>query len=207
MYKGGEIMSFPEKLKTLRESHNHTQQQLADLLGVRKSSISNYETGRSYPKRMVLLKLAQIYNIPPSSFLETEEPLKLASPILFEDPIKKVFVYKSFSDCLLTEAASPGYCISIPADLIGNGEYKAFVSPSGSIVIVDAKSLPIPGDVVFAKSESDEVIYGKYCANASSDAIISKYVGKKEEISVFDIKKDKITVLAIAVKIFDNLNA
>ena len=63
-------MAFPEKLKALRESHNHTQQNLADLLGVRKSSVSNYETGRSYPKRIILLKLAQIYNVSPSSFLE-----------------------------------------------------------------------------------------------------------------------------------------
>lgn len=200
-------MSFPEKLKFLRESHNHTQQHLADLLGVRKSSISNYETGRSYPKRMVLLKLAQIYNVPPSSFLESEEPTKIASPNLFIDPIKKVFVYKSFSDCLLNTANSAEYCISIPTDLIGNGEYKAFASPSGSIVIVDAKSSPSSGDNVFAKSSAGEIIYGKYCINGSSAAIISKYIGEKEETKVFDIKKDKITILAIAVKIFGNINA
>ena len=200
-------MSFPEKLKYLRESHNHTQQHLADLLGVQKSSISNYETGRSYPKRMVLLKLAQIYNVPPSSFLETEEPAKIASPNLFVDPIKKVFVYKSFSDCLLNTATSAEYCISIPTDLIGTGEYKAFVSPSGSIVIVDATSSPSPGDTVFARSESGEIIYGKYCKNASSVAIISKYIGEKEETAVFDIKKDILTILAIAVKIFGNMNA
>ena len=200
-------MSFPEKLKALRESHNHTQQHLADLLGVRKSSISNYETGRSYPKRMVLLKLAQIYNIPPSSFLETGEPLRFASPVLFEDPVKKIFVFNSFSDCLMAENVAPGYCISIPKELIGNAEYKAFVSPSGSIVIVDAASSPIPGDLVFAKSESGDIIYGKYCVNASSPAIISKYIGEKEETNVFDIEKDKITVLAIAVKVFGDMNS
>lgn len=199
-------MSFPEKLKFLRESYNHTQQQLADLLGVRKSSISNYETGRSYPKRMVLLKLAQVYNVPPSSFLETDEPEKISSPVLFEDPVKKIFVYKSFSDCLMTEGASPEYCISIPQELIGNGEYSAFVSPSGSIVIVDLASSPLPGDSVFAKSELGEIIYGKFCLNASSDAIISKYIGEKEETSVFDIEKDNVTVLAVAAKIFGDIN-
>ncbi len=200
-------MSFPEKLKFLRESHNHTQQTLADLLGVRKSSISNYETGRSYPKRMVLLKLSQIYNVSPSSFLEPEEPEKIASPSPFENSVKKVFVYKSFSDCLLNEAAPAEHCISIPADLIGNGEYKAFVSPSGSIVIVDADSSPSPGDTVFAKDAAGEIIYGKYCKNSDSAAIISKFIGKKEETSVFDIEKDKITILAIAVKSLGNLNS
>lgn len=197
-------MAFPEKLKALREAHNHTQQNLADLLGVRKSSVSNYETGRSYPKRMVLLKLAQIYNVPPSSFLETEEPARIASPISFIDPIKKVFVYKSFSDCISDADTSVKYCISIPADLIGNGEYKAFVSPSGSIVVVDVTSSPVPGNTVFAKGLTGEIIYGKYCINGSSAAIISKYIGEKEETEVFDIKKDKITVIAIAVKIFGN---
>ena len=200
-------MSFPEKLKYLRESNNHTQQALADLLGVRKSSISNYETGRSYPKRMVLLKLAQIYNVPPSSFLETEQPIPVASPNKFVDPIKKVFVYKSFADCLLNEATSAEYCISLPTELIGNGEYKAFISPSGSIMIVDAASAPTPGDTVFALSSAGEIIYGKYTTSSSSAAIISKYVGDKEETEVFDIKKDKITVLAIAVKTFGDIRS
>lgn len=200
-------MAFSEKLKFLRESHNHTQQTLADLLGVRKSSVSNYETGRSYPKRMVLLKLAQIYNVPPSYFLETEEPATIASPNSFIDPIKKVFVYKSFSDCLLNTATSAEYCLSIPTDLIGNGEYKAFAAPSGSIVIVDAASSPSPGDIVFAQDPVGEIIYGKYCKNSSSAAIISKYIGEKEETAVFDIKKDKITILAIAVKSFGNLSS
>ncbi len=200
-------MAFSEKLKFLRESHNHTQQTLADLLGVRKSSVSNYETGRSYPKRMILLKLAQIYNIPPSYFLEPEEPATVATPNSFVDPVKKVFVYKSFSDCLLNTATSAEYCLSIPTDLIGNSEYKAFVAPSGNIVIVDPSSSPSPGDTVFAQSSAGEIIYGKYCRNASSAAIISKYIGEKEETAVFDIKKDKITILAIAAKSFGNMNS
>ncbi len=199
-------MVFPEKLKYLRESHNHTQQKLADLLGVQKSSISNYETGRSYPKRMVLLKLAQIYNVSPSSFLETEEPVRIASPTGFIDPIKKVFVYKSFSDCISDANTSAEYCISIPADLIGNGEYKGFISPSGSIVVIDVTSSPVPGNTVFAKTFTGEFIYGKYCMNGSSASVISKYIGEKEETSVFDIKKDKITVIAVAAKIFGNPN-
>lgn len=198
-------MALPEKLKFLRESHNHTQQTLADLLGVRKSSISNYETGRSYPKRMVLLKLAQIYNISPSYFLESAEPTPLASPLPFVDPFKKIFVYKTFDACLLSTSASPEYCISIPTELIGTSEYKAFLSPSGSIVIVDTKTPPSAGDNVFAISATADVIYGKYCTSSSSDAVISKYVGEKEETAVFDIKKDKITILAVAIKIFGNI--
>ena len=74
-------------------------------------------------------------------------------------------------------------------------------------MIVDAKSSPNPGDSVFASSATGEIIYGKYCRNASSAAIISKYIGEKEETSVFDVKKDKLTVLAIAVKIFGNMNS
>ena len=162
-------MSFPEKLKYLRESHNHTQQMLADLLGLRKSSISNYENGHSYPKRVVLLKLAKLYNVSPASLLETEEPARLASDNEFAvESTKKIFVYKTPADCLLSKKASASYCISIPADLIGNGEYKAFVSSSGNIVIVDTKTLPTPGDTVFACSASGEIIYGTYCQNASA---------------------------------------
>lgn len=200
-------MSFPEKLKSLREMHNHTQQMLADLLGVRKSSISNYENGHSYPKRVLLLKIAKIYNIPPASLLETEGSGTVSDVNGFEtNAAKQIFVYKNLSDCLLAENPSVLYCISLPAALIGNGEYKAFTAPDGNIIIVDVKSSPKPGNTVFAISDSGKIICGQYVKNASAQSIISKYIDDKEETAVFDVKKDKVTVLAVAVKIFGNMS-
>ena len=41
--------SIGQKIKALRKTRGLTQVQLADLLGLERASISNYETGRRYP--------------------------------------------------------------------------------------------------------------------------------------------------------------
>ena len=53
-------MNFKENLKKIRKERNLTQQQLADLLQVTKTTIANYEQGIKEPK---FKTLEQIKNI------------------------------------------------------------------------------------------------------------------------------------------------
>lgn len=52
-----------EKLKLLRQRHNYTQQDIADRLGVTRSTVSNFEIGRRKPEIDLLEKLAAIYGV------------------------------------------------------------------------------------------------------------------------------------------------
>ena len=54
---------FFERLKELRISKNMTQSQLADLLGVAKSTVSMYENGRREPDLETLEAIADIFNV------------------------------------------------------------------------------------------------------------------------------------------------
>jgi len=54
---------FGEKLKKLRKEKNLSQIDLADKVGVTRSSIANYETGRNYPANDVLTKFATLFNV------------------------------------------------------------------------------------------------------------------------------------------------
>lgn len=47
-------------LKILREKANLTQQQLADKLGIDRSSIAKWETGNCFPRTSTLPQLAKI---------------------------------------------------------------------------------------------------------------------------------------------------
>ena len=53
-------MPLGEKIKQLREQCNLTQDQLANLLGVTKATISSYETGINHPPAPRLYRLAAI---------------------------------------------------------------------------------------------------------------------------------------------------
>lgn len=55
--------TFPDKLKELRRKHGLTQQQLADVLGVVRSTVSGYENGTIEPKQHTLTKLADYFQV------------------------------------------------------------------------------------------------------------------------------------------------
>ena len=52
-----------KKIKILRKTRGYTQQQLADLLGVQRATISNYEIGRRSPHIKELARLAEILGV------------------------------------------------------------------------------------------------------------------------------------------------
>ena len=64
----------PGVLRDERKKSGCTQQQLADLLGVDRSTYSYYESGRLQIPQDVLLKLAEFYQVPVSCFFaESDE--------------------------------------------------------------------------------------------------------------------------------------
>lgn len=58
-------------LKHYRESCELSQQQVANTLNVDRSTYTYYETGKTTPSASTLLKLAKVFNVPCSIFLES----------------------------------------------------------------------------------------------------------------------------------------
>ena len=54
---------FDKRLRQLRREYNMTQEDLGEKLGVGKTTISNYETGKSYPDNENILKLSKIFEV------------------------------------------------------------------------------------------------------------------------------------------------
>jgi len=67
-------------LKALRIKNNFTQQQLADLLKVKKTTVSEWERGNSIPRYNTLLKLKEIFKVQTVDYLLEQE----ANPIIKE---------------------------------------------------------------------------------------------------------------------------
>lgn len=59
--EGTIFMTTGEKISKLRKENNYTQEQLAELLGVSRQSISKYESGIVYPETEKLIKLSELF--------------------------------------------------------------------------------------------------------------------------------------------------
>lgn len=69
------------RLRYLRKQDKITQQQLADQLGIAKSTVSMYETGQREPDFEMLEKLADFFNVPMHTFFPGGETPAIPSPL------------------------------------------------------------------------------------------------------------------------------
>ena len=60
---------FDDRLKELREKKGMTLQQIADELGIPKTTYNNYELDKREPSAMMLLKIATYFNVTPDYLL------------------------------------------------------------------------------------------------------------------------------------------
>ena len=78
-----------KRLKDLRKLHNYTMEQLAEIIGVSKSTIAKWENGYVENMRQdKVAKLASLYNVAPSFIMGFEEKSNL-------DTIERLTYYYS----------------------------------------------------------------------------------------------------------------
>lgn len=67
-------MEMGERIKELRERRNMTQDELGDVLGVGKSTIARYESGRvENIKRKTIKDMAELFGVRPSYLMDMED--------------------------------------------------------------------------------------------------------------------------------------
>lgn len=66
---------FAERLKALRVENNFTQKQIADILGVDRSTYAYYELSRTRPDIETLVVLAKLFNVTTDYMLTGENSL------------------------------------------------------------------------------------------------------------------------------------
>lgn len=85
-----------ERLRKIRLEHKLTQQNIADVLGIDRTTYTVYETGVTTPSPATLVKLSQIYNVTVGYLMGVEDnhpelrretPMSKEQRVLSEDPI------------------------------------------------------------------------------------------------------------------------
>ncbi len=68
-------MEIGDKIITARKNADLTQNQLAEILGVSRQSVSNWENNRAYPDIISVIKISDICNISLDSLLKNDEKM------------------------------------------------------------------------------------------------------------------------------------
>lgn len=67
------MASVGSKIRELRIKKGLTQEQLGELLGVKKAAVQKYESGRVRNlKQATIMKLSEIFDVPPWTFVESQ---------------------------------------------------------------------------------------------------------------------------------------
>ncbi|MGI2296473.1 helix-turn-helix domain-containing protein [Paenibacillus sp. GXUN7292] len=76
-------MQFSKRLQQARKNKGYTQQDLADTVNTKKTTISNYETGYSTPSNKMIVELANALDVTTDFLLgRIDSPKKDESPSL-----------------------------------------------------------------------------------------------------------------------------
>ena len=66
------MINLQKWLKDLREETGHTQESIAELVGIAKTTYSSYEQGHRQPSIVNAKKLAEVLNVPWTIFFDNE---------------------------------------------------------------------------------------------------------------------------------------
>lgn len=63
----------------MRSEKGFSQDQIAELVGVDRSTVAKWETGKAYPRVEILIKLSEIFGCTTDELLKGDDPDRLQS--------------------------------------------------------------------------------------------------------------------------------
>lgn len=85
-------------IKSLRKDKGLTQEELGNMIGVKKAAVQKWESGMVQNlKRNTIKQLSEIFEVSPASFIDDDDPIESNATILPQDKIRMIPVYESVS--------------------------------------------------------------------------------------------------------------
>lgn len=92
-------MTFNVRLKQLRQNHKLTQGELANILGLKPTAISNYESKRNEPSFDKLIALSKYFDVSCDYLLGISDSyLPISGEVLDKDIVEFFNLYQQLSD-------------------------------------------------------------------------------------------------------------
>lgn len=189
---------FSDNLKYLRKKHGETQQQLAAVLGIPRTTLTGYELGNTEPGLTVMLKLAKHYGISIEDLVNAklsderlsiikDERMKILAMTVDESGEGNIELVSTKAEAGYIESfEDPEFIRELPKLKFPNikqGTYRAFEirgdsmlpMPSGSIVICSyvERLLDVKDNQTYViVSKTEGVVYKRVKNNAKAKKLI-----------------------------------
>ena len=195
--KGGITMEISRyvgnKIKTLRESKDMTQDQLAEMLDTTRQSISRYEIGERKVNQDILFELAEIFKVSINEFFPPIKNESIESIYNQLDQPRKTKVYNFAEYQLREQNKKPQINIVIRGYVsAGTGEwleetteevsYEGVIPEHDFAVKVNGESmLPLfaDGEIIFVKATSEARDGQIIVCQVNNEAFVKKLSGNK----------------------------
>ena len=85
-------------IKSLRKNKGLTQEELGNMIGVKKAAVQKWESGMVQNlKRNTIKQLSEIFEVSPVSFIDDDDSIESNATILPQEKIRMIPVYESVS--------------------------------------------------------------------------------------------------------------
>lgn len=151
-------MDFKDILKQERLAHQLTQEELGQLVGLKKAAIYKYENGLlSNPKRSLIEKLAKIFNVSPAYLLGIDSPrvkgirIPILGRVVAGVPLEAIEDIEGYEE-ITPEMAAKGEYFALRV----RGKSMEPFMLEDDIVIVRKQETADSGDIVIVLVNGDE---------------------------------------------------
>lgn len=179
-----------EKIKEFRLKRGMSQEELADLLGTTKQTVSRYETGERKANQDILFKLSDIFNVSIDDFFPSkkETVLKTVNLTFTKLPIVGAV---SCGNGVLAYQEIEGY-EEVPTSWLNGGEY-FFLRAKGDSMI---NARIMDGDLLLIRRQ-DDVENGEIAAVLIDDEIVLKRVYKTNGAIILQSENPKYQPIVV----------
>ncbi len=208
---------FAERIKELRSSWGLTQQQMADMVGLRKTTISNYESGYATPTISTLKRLMLKFNLPASYFVPDmanqvevkKAQLIYGTPMPYYEPSNVdglITGEKALMDSSLTlpsqmHLPKEGYIATCVTD---NSMNKCGIK-RGSCIIINTENKSIKDGDIFAAIKDHFLIVRKYHNTIEGAYMSAESTRIPTGLSVEEIPTENFTILGVIERVISKL--
>ncbi len=204
------MREFGLVLRKLRKSRGLNQEELAQALGVRKSTISNYETSYSTPTSAMLRLIADFFSVNVSELLG--ETVSVKEESIASTYGKKIPIYSSIT---VDEDSPILYHLEMPTSFIGEGTFFGFevtnermndagITP-GSVVIVRKQTFVDDGEIVLVSVGEEPPFICRYYRVGEFANLVSESTLPIYRPLVVNVFEQPVKVLGKIVKIIQTL--